>query len=114
VVPVGIGTNTSRLVLPLIRYGNYTVAGRSAAGIFKSIMTSKEVEFGSALSGPVSDGLDAIEPMLAAFYSSSGQTKEKLRRALFSLKLMFSRVAPVTLGASRWNELEPKIDQAIG
>ena len=78
-----------------------------------SQVTHDQIELSMFLAMPVADGLDAVEGVLELRRMSTGQTKKKLGRVLFSLKLMFQQLAPRTTSEVRWADLERQIVEAI-
>lgn len=76
-------------------------------------MTHEEVEFGSAMTLPVADGLDAVDEALALYRSSRGGVREAARRMLCAQRLMFEKIAPLTNCAHRWEMLRSEIVQAL-
>ena len=63
---------------------------------------------------PVADGLEAVEIALSHFRSSSGKKRQSAERMLVALRLMFDKLAPRSLSASRWEKLRAEIAKAIG
>jgi hypothetical protein len=75
--------------------------------------TDDDAKINLLLALPVTDGLDAVAEALELHRKSTGEAREHTRRILSSLLMTFTKLAPLTTCADRWNRLKIQVLREI-